>query len=36
MRTQMDYLVLGPFILDKAKQGEWKESVDWRKEFVLD
>ncbi len=36
MRTQMDYLVLGPFILDKAKQGEWKESVDWKKEFVLD
>jgi len=36
MRTQMDYLVLGPFILDKTKQGEWKESVDWRKEFVLD
>ena len=36
MRTHMDYLVLGPFVLDKAKQGEWKESVDWRKEFVLD
>ena len=36
MRTHMDYLVLGPFILDKARQGEWKESVDWKKEFVLD
>jgi len=36
MRTHMDYLVLGPFVLDKTKQGEWKESVDWRKEFVLD
>jgi carbamoyltransferase len=36
MRTHMDYLVLGPFVLDKTKQGEWKESVDWKKEFVLD
>ncbi len=36
MRTHLDYLVLGPFVLDKAKQGEWKEGVDWRKEFVLD
>jgi carbamoyltransferase len=36
MRTHIDYLVLGPFLLDKAKQPEWKESADWRREFQLD
>jgi carbamoyltransferase len=36
MRTHLDYLVLGPFLLDKEGQPELKESVDWRKEFQLD
>ena len=36
MRTQIDYLVLGPFILDKTVQPEWKEAGDWRNEFQLD
>ncbi len=36
MRTQIDHLVLGPFLLDKTDQPEWKEAEDWRKEFVLD
>ena len=36
MRTNIDYLVLGPFLLDKAQQPEWKESEDWRREFQLD
>jgi carbamoyltransferase len=36
MRTHIDYLVLGPFILDKADQPEFKETGDWRKEFQLD
>ena len=36
MRTHIDTLVLGPFVLDKAAQPEWKESGDWRKEFQLD
>lgn len=36
MRTDMDYLVLGPFLLDKTKQPEWKEVGDWRTEFQLD
>jgi carbamoyltransferase len=36
MRTQMDYLVLGPFLLAKTDQPEWKEADDWRKEFQLD
>ncbi|MBL7131371.1 MAG: carbamoyltransferase [Candidatus Omnitrophica bacterium] len=36
MRTQMDYLVLGDFLLDKKKQKAVTEDVDWRKEFELD
>ena len=36
MRTHIDYLVLGPFLLDKTKQPNWQETVDWKKEFALD
>jgi len=36
MRTDMDYLVLGRFLLDKTCQPEWKEVGDWRNEFQLD
>ena len=36
MRTHIDYLVLGPYLLGKETQPEWEESGDWRKEFVLD
>ncbi len=36
MRTNMDYLVLGEFLLDKRVQPEWKEDKDWRQEFELD
>ena len=36
MRTHIDYLVLGPFLLDKRRQPEWKEEGDWRQEFQLD
>ncbi len=36
MRTEMDYLVLGSFVLDKTTQPEWKEEGDWRSEFQLD
>jgi carbamoyltransferase len=36
MRTHIDYLVLGPFLLDKPEQPEWQESEDWRREFQLD
>ena len=36
MRTHIDYLVLGSFLLDKASQPEWKETVDWRQQFQLD
>lgn len=36
MRTEMDYLVLGSFILDKEQQPEWKESAEWQRDYVLD
>ncbi|MCB9770834.1 MAG: carbamoyltransferase [Candidatus Omnitrophica bacterium] len=36
MRTEMDTLAIGSFILDKADQPEWKEDTDWREEFELD
>lgn len=36
MRTDMDYLVLGNFLLDKIEQKLFQEDVDWRKEFKLD
>jgi carbamoyltransferase len=31
MRTEMDYLALGPFLLDKRDQPIWEETDDWRK-----
>ena len=36
MRTHLEALVLFPFLLDKARQPEWKETEDWRKQFQLD
>jgi carbamoyltransferase len=36
MRTHLDHLVLGPFVLDKDGQPELKESGNWRQEFQLD
>jgi carbamoyltransferase len=36
MRTEMDYLVMGNFILDKKDQPEFLEKIDWKKQFVLD
>jgi carbamoyltransferase len=36
MRTNIDYLVLWPFILDKKAQPAWREEGDWRKEVPLD
>ena len=36
MRTHIDQLVLGPFLLNKEEQPEWKESDAWQKEFQLD
>lgn len=36
MRTEMDYLVLGNYILNKKEQPEFKEDKNWREEFELD
>ena len=36
MRTNMDFLVLGPFLLAKTEQPPLREEGDWRKEFELD
>jgi carbamoyltransferase len=36
MRTNMDDLVLGPYLLDKGAQPEFKEDVDWRTLFEPD
>lgn len=36
MRTEMDYLVLENFLLDKTSQPEWHETSDWQNEFELD
>ena len=36
MRTEMDFLVLGSYILDKQDQPPWPEERDWQEEFELD
>ena len=36
MRTEMDYLVMGNYILDKREQNPLGGDIDWRREFELD
>jgi carbamoyltransferase len=36
MRTDMDHLALGPFLLDKKAQPPLREDVDWRTKYELD
>jgi carbamoyltransferase len=36
MRTEMDYLVLESFLLDKRQQPKLQSDVDWQSEFQLD
>ncbi len=36
MRTHMDYLIMGSFLLDKTKQTPSKKDSDWAKKFKLD
>ena len=37
MRTHIDYLVLGPYLLSKTAQGAWNEDAGaWKREFQLD
>lgn len=36
MRTNMDYLIMGSFLLDKKVQKPLENDIDWQKEFELD
>ena len=36
MRTNMDYLVMGNYLIDKTEQKTLEGDTDWRKEFQLD
>ena len=36
MRTNIDYLILGNYLLAKEDQTPLKEDIDWRKQFQLD
>ncbi len=36
MRTEIDHLVLGSFVLDKKLQPAWPLDDDWKSDFVLD
>jgi carbamoyltransferase len=36
MRTEMDFLVVGDYLLDKKEQPKFAETGDWRTEFKLD
>jgi carbamoyltransferase len=36
MRTEMDHLVLGSFLLDKTRQPALRDDVDWRTQYQLD
>jgi len=36
MRTNMDYLVLGGFLIDKSEQPPWPEKDEWKKSLVPD
>jgi carbamoyltransferase len=36
MRTDMDYLIMGSFLLNKSDQKPMDKDEDWKKKFVLD
>jgi carbamoyltransferase len=36
MRTNIDALVLGPYLLYKREQPAWKEGEGWRTQYQLD
>ena len=36
IRTEMDYLIMGNYLLDKTEQRPLKKDSEWRKEFELD
>jgi carbamoyltransferase len=36
MRTNMDYLIMGSYLLDKKQQPKWEETFNWQEGFELD
>ena len=36
MRTDMDYLIMGNYLLNKKEQKELSHDIDWQKEYELD
>ncbi len=36
MRTEMDYLILGSYLLDKKQQPEFSDTINWKQEYALD
>jgi carbamoyltransferase len=36
MRTNMDYLIIGNFLIEKKEQKPLEKDIDWLKEFELD
>ncbi len=36
MRTNMDFLIMGSFLIEKAEQKPLEKDIDWLKEFALD
>ncbi|MBN8613560.1 MAG: carbamoyltransferase [Deltaproteobacteria bacterium] len=36
MSTEMDYLALGPFLLERKKQPGWEDASKWRRSFEAD
>jgi carbamoyltransferase len=36
MRSEIDYLSLGPFLLEKQRQPNWQDRENWRETFALD
>jgi carbamoyltransferase len=36
MRTNMDYLIMGNYLLEKKKQKPLDQDIDWQKKFELD
>jgi carbamoyltransferase len=36
MRTNMDYLIMGRYLLDKEGQQPLSGDIDWSKEYALD
>ena len=36
MRTEMDYLIIGPFLLAKLEQKPLEKDIKWKEAFELD